>query len=253
MGTTSGSGTMSLVGSGYSYVTGPVSSSDGAIQLNSGDANYLRCYHGMAANGGGSQVNVYTLMWDVKYPNSSSWKCLLQTANPAVNDGDLFINTSGAVGSSSNLGGYGGSTSAGTWYRIVLVVNTSSGASDYDGKVFVNGTRVYRKSDLLVDSTLCLYPGTGSFEIHLDDSGENDTLVLSSFACWNSALSESDVASLGNAGTPIMKNSQTIAFSNPGAQTYGVSPLTLSASSDSGLAITYSVVSGPATVPCTLR
>lgn len=245
--TTSGSGTMSLVGTGYSYVTGPVSSSDGAIQLNSGDAQYLRCYHGMAANGGGTQVNAYTLMWDVKYPNSGTWKCLLQTSNPSVNDGDIFINTSGAVGSSSTLGGYGGSTSAGSWYRIVLAVNTSNG-SGYDGKLFVNGTNVKQIYNLSVDSTLCLYAGTGSFEIHLDDNGENDTLVLSSFACWNTNLSDADIASLGGPGTPLMKNSQTITFSNPGTQTYGVSPITLSGSSDSGLALSYGVVSGPASV-----
>ncbi len=41
---------------------------------------------------------------------------------------------------------------------------------------------------------------------------------------------------------------QTITFAGPGNQTYGVSPITLSGSSDSGLAVTYSKVSGPCTV-----
>lgn len=247
--TTSGSGSMSLVGTSYSYVAGPNGASDGAIQLSGTDSTYLRCYHNMAANGGGSQVNAYTLMWDVKYPNSGSYKCLLQTANPTANDGDVFINGSGKVGSSSNLGGYGGSTSPNTWYRIVLVVNTSSGSGDYDGKVFVNGSKVEQVYNLNTDSTLCLYAGSGgSFEIHLDDNGENDTLVLAGFACWSSALSESDVASLGGPGAPLLKNSQSISFGALPARTYGDAPFALSASADSGLPVSFSVVSGPATI-----
>jgi hypothetical protein len=41
---------------------------------------------------------------------------------------------------------------------------------------------------------------------------------------------------------------QTITFPNPGTQINGVAPITLTASSTSGLAITYAVTSGPATV-----
>ena len=42
--------------------------------------------------------------------------------------------------------------------------------------------------------------------------------------------------------------SQTITFPNPGTQTYGVAPVALTATASSGLPVTYSVVSGPATV-----
>jgi len=41
---------------------------------------------------------------------------------------------------------------------------------------------------------------------------------------------------------------QTIAFPNPGAQTYGVAPITLTATATSGLPVSYTVTSGPATV-----
>jgi hypothetical protein len=41
---------------------------------------------------------------------------------------------------------------------------------------------------------------------------------------------------------------QTITFPNPGMQTYGVSPITLTATASSGLPVTYAVTSGPATV-----
>jgi hypothetical protein len=42
--------------------------------------------------------------------------------------------------------------------------------------------------------------------------------------------------------------SQTITFPNPGTQTYGVTPITLAATASSGLAVSYAVTSGPATV-----
>ncbi len=41
---------------------------------------------------------------------------------------------------------------------------------------------------------------------------------------------------------------QVITFPSPGNQTYGVAPVTLTATSDSGLAVSYAVASGPATV-----
>jgi hypothetical protein len=42
--------------------------------------------------------------------------------------------------------------------------------------------------------------------------------------------------------------SQTITFPNPGTQTYGVTPITLSATASSGLPVSYAVTAGPATV-----
>ena len=41
---------------------------------------------------------------------------------------------------------------------------------------------------------------------------------------------------------------QTITFPNPGAQTYAVAPITLTATATSGLPVSYTVTSGPATV-----
>ncbi len=50
----------------------------------------------------------------------------------------------------------------------------------------------------------------------------------------------------------ITKVGQTITFPSPGDQTYGVDPLTLNATASSGLPVTYSVTSGPATVSSNL-
>jgi len=48
--------------------------------------------------------------------------------------------------------------------------------------------------------------------------------------------------------TVVTQQSQTINFPNPGTQTYGVAPFALTATATSGLPISYSVSSGPATV-----
>ncbi len=45
-----------------------------------------------------------------------------------------------------------------------------------------------------------------------------------------------------------VNQAQTITFSNPGILTYGVAPITLTATASSGLAVSYTVTSGPATV-----
>ena len=48
--------------------------------------------------------------------------------------------------------------------------------------------------------------------------------------------------------TVVTQQSQTISFPNPGTQTYGVAPFALTGAATSGLPISYSVISGPATV-----
>ena len=45
-----------------------------------------------------------------------------------------------------------------------------------------------------------------------------------------------------------VQSSQTITFPNPGTQVYGVAPITLTATASSGLTVSYTVTSGPATV-----
>ncbi|HEX4265009.1 MAG TPA: YDG domain-containing protein [Verrucomicrobiae bacterium] len=57
-----------------------------------------------------------------------------------------------------------------------------------------------------------------------------------------------DAAQPTNHVFTISSADQTITFPSPGNQTYGVAPITLSASASSGLPVSYGIVSGPATV-----
>ncbi|MCK4294077.1 MAG: hypothetical protein KAY65_12835, partial [Planctomycetes bacterium] len=67
-----------LNGSGQSAVPG-ISGSDGAVGVEVG--TYYQCDHGIPANGGGSYVNEFTLLFDVMYPQESAgkWRAFYQT------------------------------------------------------------------------------------------------------------------------------------------------------------------------------
>src|SRR5581483_1924056 len=56
------------------------------------------------------------------------------------------------------------------------------------------------------------------------------------------------VSPIGDFAVGSPKNNQTINFTSPGGQTYGVSPITLTATASSTLPVTFSVASGPASV-----
>ena len=73
--------------------------------------------------------------------------------------------------------------------------------------------------------------------------GINGSVVLNDNAL-NAAGAMQTIALQGTG----LQQSQAITFPNPGTQIYGVAPITLTAMASSGLAVSYSVTSGPATV-----
>ncbi len=77
------------------------------------------------------------------------------------------------------------------------------------------------------------------------NGGASGTVTLTDNALNNTSSTQS--ATLSGIGVTSQQN-QTITFPNPGSQTYGVAPLTLTATATSGLPVTYAVVSGPATI-----
>jgi len=106
--------------------------------------SYLRIEHGIAPNGGGSRVNQYSIIMDIKFPSNrtsfNGFTCLFQT-NPAnTDDGDCFINAANGIGISAD---YGDPTNvrftANEWQRIALVVDTTSPLGNATYKSYVNG------------------------------------------------------------------------------------------------------------------
>ncbi len=162
--------------------------SDGGIaQDRSWD--YLSCYHGISANGGGDYVNQYTIMMDVR-TGDASWYSLYQTAwGGNSNDGDLWVAPDGTVG----VGAVGYSTLAldqTKWHRIVLSVDTTSFFDVYvDGVQFLAGgaTGLDGRFSLELDR----------FNLFADDSWEDSWIMCGTVATWGRALSAAEIAPMG--------------------------------------------------------
>lgn len=178
-------------GSSFTSVTGAFAD-DGAQQAEV--ASHYRVTNPVGANGGGSYSNRYTLLWDVFIPSASfgGWKTLLQTSSANTNDGDLFINTAGQIGTAAGFNGY--TTNAlkpGAWHRVVMkVVNgTTNGTTLWvDGQKWLTTTTTGG-----VDGR---YGLEDQFLILADDDGEDGQIQISNFAIWDDALGDTEITAL---------------------------------------------------------
>ena len=100
-----------------------------------------RMWHGLAGNGGGTNVNQYTLIMDVIYPSSANnlRRTLLQTDPYNMTDGDFRIEEANRVGVGGN---YHGTILPDTWYRIALAVDLAGPGPNPVVAKFINGIKV---------------------------------------------------------------------------------------------------------------
>ena len=170
---------------------------------------FFRMTHGLAANGGGSYVNQYTLIMDVMFPSRpTGWAVLWQTNPDDSNDGDWFINSSGGLGIS---GVYGGSVADGTWNRIALVVDGVAGTFTS----YLNGTSVQQISGAGLDGRWSLDTTALLFA---DEDGENAGGYVNSVQLRGSALAAAEIAALGGpqaAGIPVPQTSSGLRLVSP--------------------------------------
>jgi hypothetical protein len=97
--------------------------------------------HGLAANGGGSNVNQYTLILDVYYPAASHnlRRALLQTQTENTDDAEFRIDESNGLGVN---GVYHGQIQAETWHRVALAVDLSGPGPNPIVAKFIDGVKV---------------------------------------------------------------------------------------------------------------
>ncbi len=155
---------------------------------------FLFVDHGMAANGGGSQVNLYTMLFDVRLPRLGVSYALMNT-NPAnANAGDVWINPAGQVGQ----GSYSQmALRPEVWYRVVFTADMARGERKY----YINGALVHRQTDKnTLDGRFGIY-ATGSdqpfFTLFADSNGESAPIDVRQVAVWNYTLTEDEVVRLG--------------------------------------------------------
>ncbi|PKP22497.1 MAG: hypothetical protein CVU05_03605 [Bacteroidetes bacterium HGW-Bacteroidetes-21] len=171
---------------GTHIATEGISPLDGAFNIGTG--SYYSCQHGIAANGGGSLVNEYSILWDVKIDNPTVFHCLFQTNTANSNDGDGFINTNSQIGvSATSYSGF--SLDAGQWYRIVMTVDNGSSF-----RYYVNGHQVMEGAVQTVDGRYSLDPALLFFA---DDNGEDQMISCSQLAVFGSCLTAAEVRGLG--------------------------------------------------------
>ncbi len=178
----------------HARVTG-YDAADRAVKI--GVGSYYNCEHGIAPNGGGSYVNEFTLLFDVKYPTTSSgqWMCFYQTSPTNSNDGDFFVQSgTGKLGVAAT--GYTArNTKMETWYRVVVSVDNGSFYRIYvDGELWLQGTVQ------AVDGRFSLDPKVLLFA---DEDGEDAEMHVTTAAIWDNPLSDNEILGLGKVGDPI--------------------------------------------------
>lgn len=183
-------------GAGITAVAG-LNGTDGAAEI--GVGSFYRVTHGVPPNGGGAKANRYSIIWDVKIPTASAaiWKNLLQVSPANNDDGDLFINTTNAIGTAVGLGGYSSTTlTANTWYRVVLSIESGVACN-----VYLNGAKILTGLANTVDGR---YGLADQFLALADDDGEDGLMDVSTMAVLNGPVTDAVASLLGSAGSPIV-------------------------------------------------
>jgi hypothetical protein len=153
--------------------------------------------HGIAPNGGGTNVNQYTVIIDLLYP-AVGWSSLWQTDVTNASDGEAFFNGSGGLGVS---GQYNGALSPGVWHRVVLAYDlTRKEFSKYvDGVNLLSGVAVLglHDSQILsfgVDERWSLLP---TALLLADEDGDLKPAYISSVQVRNGRMTDASVAAMG--------------------------------------------------------
>ena len=110
-----------------------------------GPMNGYKMFHGIPGNGGGTNVNQYTLIFDILYPATSQGlrRALLQTdpdnvETPATS-ADFRVDESNGIGVD---GVYQGKVETNQWHRIALAVDLSGPGPNPIVAKFIDGVKV---------------------------------------------------------------------------------------------------------------
>ncbi|UCC22065.1 MAG: methyltransferase domain-containing protein [Planctomycetota bacterium] len=165
-----------------------------------GPNDYLRIdVDDLQANGGGSYVNEYTLILDIRI-DDPDWLPLYNTGSDNYNEAELWVRDDGAVG-------YGGVyTSAGvvpqsTWTRLVVTRYLDGGM--WYRKIYADGIlEASGRDGEGTDGNLSLYTNSheddGQFTILSDsDSTVYGACKLGNFGFVSEAMSDANIAALG--------------------------------------------------------
>ncbi|MHA1702820.1 MAG: T9SS type A sorting domain-containing protein [Promethearchaeota archaeon] len=166
-------------------VEGP-SDSSGAARI--GVGSYYIAPHGISPNGGGSMVNSYTIVMDVKIPSLGQWYAFYQTEPANTEDGDWFLNTSGNMGVGAT--GYTASKlKSGEWYRVAISV-LNGVRHDY----YIDGKKALAGNPGALDDRFAL---NTSVLLFADQNGEDNIIDVADIKIFSRDLSDVEMQELG--------------------------------------------------------
>ena len=214
----------SVMGTDYFYA-------DGIISMNA--HNWFKVWHGIPANGGGSYVNQFTIVVDVRVSDAGGIYSLLEV-NPTPSEGgytseleiaDMKVGTVGAPASGEDPLGFSDNTlSVDTWYRIIYAPDLNTGIY-----VYVDGVLWKEKLGDFSDARPAPYGADldpadaavkigGNHEVYpANDPARDGNKEVSLVAVFNRTLSADEIAALGDAGSGVRslsKNSFNL-YPNP--------------------------------------
>lgn len=167
--------------------------------------NYLRATHGIAANGGGTKVNRYSILVDVFSPTGSrsSWRTLFQTG---TGDADYFIRNNDDKLGSSDMGYSGTAIQEANWTRLVITVDlTKAGGAAAPRMIsYLNGGAGLNHTGTVAATGLDQRFALGTtLDFFNDNDGDNAPLNVAALAIYDHVLTAAEVTALGTAGTTI--------------------------------------------------
>jgi hypothetical protein len=170
---------------------------NGVIETAVGIPNHLIATHGVAPNGGGTKANQYTMLFDIRRPDTAEWRTLFQTNTANTGDGDYFVRDSdaqlgvGALGYTTNY-----AMPANTWARVVITSDLAAG----EYRTYVDGVLRQSHTATPLDGRHAFDPTVLLFG---DEDNENGLLSVGAVAIWNQPLTANEVSLLGIAGVAV--------------------------------------------------
>jgi hypothetical protein len=173
-----------LIGS-HESVVGP-DSGNGAVNI--GVGNYYVVQHNMTPNGGGSRVNEFTLVMDIKVSQLGRWYTLYQVNPYNTDDGEWFIDTRGKMGVLAT--GYTEPLiNIDKWYRLAITVKNGSRYDYYmDGKLVLKGQPSGIDDRFSFGTSVLLFA---------DENEEDNPLDIAEIKIFSRALDDTEIESLG--------------------------------------------------------